>query len=82
MDINMKEVDGVFVKEDMDPYSEYTHHVEAQPQQRTEVKVVSDRGKESRNQMNQMVQNVDEAMEGFDIMMEFGNKMFERLRRL
>ncbi len=82
MEINMKEVDGVFVQ-DMDPYAEYEYKEEkqAQSKRQTEVVVQPSNQKQARDKMNQMIENIDEMMDGMNIMLEFGNKLAERFRR-
>lgn len=79
----MKQVDGIYVQEDMDPYSEYKHVTETtQPRQENTQVVVKSRGQKARRQADAFIEGVDEAIEGAEIMFEFGNKLMERLRRL
>lgn len=82
--VNMKKVGDVYEPE-MDPYAEYQHnstkpdveesapHVEATAQPR--------RIDEARKQMNQVIGNVDEVIEGAELIFEFGNKLAERFGR-
>ena len=54
---------------------------QAQTKRQTEVVVQPSNQKQARDKMNQMIENIDEMMDGMNIMLEFGNKLAERFRR-
>lgn len=85
--INMKNVDGVF-EQDMDPYSEYQHPTSKSSTGgvksnncTVEVTVEPRKIDTARKKMNNVMSNIDEAIEGAELIFDFGNMIAERLRR-
>lgn len=80
--VNMKKVGDVY-EQDMDPYSEYHHQSkqEIQPIHSVEVTVQPKRIDTARQKMNKVIDGIDEAIEGAELIFEFGNKLAERFRR-
>ena len=81
--VNMKKVGDVY-EQDMDPYSEYQHQPkqEIQPTcSNMEVAVQPKRIDTARQKMNRVIDGIDEAIEGAELIFEFGNKLAERFRR-
>ena len=81
--VNMKKVGDVY-EQDMDPFSEYNHTQEPVAKEKSQVEVVVQPRPidNARKQMHQVVDNVDQVIEGVELMFEFGNKIAERFRRL
>jgi len=86
--INMKNVDGVF-EQDMDPYSEYQHPTSKPAttggmkanNSTVEVTVEPRKIDTARKKMNNVMSNIDEAIEGAELIFDFSNMIAERLRR-
>lgn len=82
--VNMKKVGDVY-EQDMDPYSEYHHQTNQSVQPSTvnsvQVTVQPKRIETARQKMNQVIDGIDEAIEGAELIFEFGNKLAERFRR-
>lgn len=80
--INMKKVGDTYEPE-MDPYSEYQHEQPAKPEEKKVAKaeVHTRKVSQAREAMNAMFDNIDEAIDGAELVMEFGDKFMERLRR-
>lgn len=82
--VNMKKV-GDMYEQDMDPYSEYRHQSKQEIKQTcsnsTQVTVQPKRIDTARQTMNKVIDGIDEAIEGAELIFEFGNKLAERFRR-
>ena len=81
--VNMKKVGDAY-EVDMDPFAEYKH---TKPQDVSESETYVEattqpkRIDEARKKMNKVVENVDEMIEGAELIFEFGNKLAERFGR-
>lgn len=86
--VNMKKVGDVY-EQDFDPFSEYSHQPnkvefntrEVTPIKHVEVSMQPNKHEAARNKMNKVIDGIDEAIEGVELIFEFGNKLAERFRR-